>query len=85
MTAADTLNASIGQGYVLVNPLQLTVMAARIASGKLLAPRLIQNKRYGPQGGPINLTTEQLDVIHAGMRDVINTGGAGRLYCFALD
>jgi len=76
-TAADTVNASIGQGYVLVNPLQLGVMAARIASGKMLAPRLIVNKRYGAQGGPLNITAEQLAVIHGGMRDVINTGGAG--------
>jgi len=76
-TTADTINASIGQGYVLVNPLQLGVMAARIASGKALAPRLIGNKRYGPQGGPLNLTAEQLAVVHGGMRDVINTGGAG--------
>ena len=76
-TAADTVNASIGQGYVLVNPLQLGVMAARIASGKMLSPRLIVNKRYGPQGGPLNITAEQLAVVHGGMRDVINTGGAG--------
>jgi len=76
-TSADTVNASIGQGYVLVNPLQLGVMAARIASGKALAPRLIGNKRYGPQGPALNLTAEQLGVVHAGMRDVINTGGAG--------
>jgi penicillin-binding protein 2 len=76
-TAADTVNASIGQGYVLVNPLQLAVMAARIASGKALAPRLIVNKRYGPQGGSLNIPADQLAVIHAGMRDVINTGGAG--------
>ena len=76
-TTADTINASIGQGYVLVNPLQLGVMAARIASGRALAPRLIGNKRYGPQGAALNLTAEQLGVVHAGMRDVINTGGAG--------
>jgi penicillin-binding protein 2 len=33
-TVADSLNASIGQGYVLANPLQLAVMAARIGSGR---------------------------------------------------
>jgi len=30
-TVADSLNASIGQGYVLANPIQLAVMASRIA------------------------------------------------------
>jgi penicillin-binding protein 2 len=76
-TAADTVNASIGQGYVLVNPLQLGVLAARIASGRALAPRLIVNRHYGPQGSSLNFTAEQLAVVHGGMRDVINTGGAG--------
>ncbi|MET0587023.1 MAG: penicillin-binding protein 2, partial [Novosphingobium sp.] len=32
----DTVNATIGQGYMLVNPLQQAVMASRIASGKEL-------------------------------------------------
>ena len=40
-TASDTLNASIGQGYLIVNPLQLAVMAARIASGRDVQPQLI--------------------------------------------
>lgn len=37
----DSANTSIGQGYVLVNPMQLAVMPARLASGKLLKPRLL--------------------------------------------
>ena len=40
-TASDTLNASIGQGFLIVNPLQLAVMAARIASGRDLQPQLL--------------------------------------------
>ncbi|MFD2495149.1 penicillin-binding transpeptidase domain-containing protein, partial [Amycolatopsis jiangsuensis] len=32
--AYDTVNATIGQGYMLSNPLQLAVHAARIASGR---------------------------------------------------
>ena len=38
----DTLNVCIGQGYVLASPLQLAVMAARIASGKVVEPRIIK-------------------------------------------
>ena len=38
---SDTLNASIGQGFLILNPLQLAVMAARIASGRNVQPRLI--------------------------------------------
>ncbi len=36
----DTVNAGIGQGYVLATPLQLAVMTARIASGKGISPQL---------------------------------------------
>jgi cell division protein FtsI/penicillin-binding protein 2 len=34
----DTLNASIGQGFVLASPLQLAVMTARLATGRLWSP-----------------------------------------------
>ncbi|MBU6269289.1 MAG: penicillin-binding protein 2, partial [Sphingomonadales bacterium] len=33
-SVADSLNASIGQGYVAVSPLQLAVMVSRIATGR---------------------------------------------------
>ncbi len=39
----DTVNASIGQGYMLASPLQLAVMTARIASGQEVSPRLIKS------------------------------------------
>ena len=37
----DTVNASIGQGFVLSSPLQLAVMTARLATGRDIKPRLI--------------------------------------------
>lgn len=43
----DTVNASIGQGFVLASPLQLAIMTARLASGRQLLPRLVK-----PAGGP---------------------------------
>ena len=39
----DTVNASIGQGFVLTSPLQLAVMTARLASGKAVEPRLLKS------------------------------------------
>ncbi|MEM9708666.1 MAG: penicillin-binding protein 2 [Pseudomonadota bacterium] len=39
----DTLNASIGQGYVLSSPLQLAVMTARLATGRKVMPRLVKS------------------------------------------
>jgi penicillin-binding protein 2 len=75
-TTADTVNASIGQGYILVNPLQLAVMAARIAGGRTLAPRLIAGAAV-PAALSLNIPPSQMAVVHAGMRDVINSGGGG--------
>ena len=45
----DTLNAGIGQGFVLTSPIQLAVMAARIASGKRINPNLIHTVNGIPQ------------------------------------
>lgn len=38
----DTVNSSIGQGFVLSSPLQLAVMTARLATGNAVTPRLIR-------------------------------------------
>ncbi|MBV2360276.1 penicillin-binding protein 2 [Thalassococcus sp. CAU 1522] len=39
----DTVNASIGQGFVLTSPLQLAVMTARLATGRSVSPRLVKS------------------------------------------
>jgi penicillin-binding protein 2 len=39
----DTVNAAIGQGFVLTSPLQLAVMAARLSNGKAVVPRLVRS------------------------------------------
>ena len=74
----DTVNATIGQGYMLVNPLQQAVMAARIASGKLLQPRLLFDPK--PQNAPsMGFDPEHLAFVHKAMSDVVNgPGTAGR-------
>jgi penicillin-binding protein 2 len=76
-TVADSLNAAIGQGYVLANPLQLAVMASRIASGRDLAPRIIGNRRYPPQGGALPLDPQHLQLVREAMYGVVNEGGTG--------
>jgi len=76
-TVADSLNASIGQGYVLANPMQLAVMASRIASGRSLSPRLIVNRRYPPQGGDLPIDPEHLKIVRDAMFGVVNEGGTG--------
>ncbi len=74
----DTVNATIGQGYMLVNPLQQAVMAARIASGKILQPRLLLDQPIAAAPS-LGFSQEHLDFVHMAMSDVVNgPGTAGR-------
>jgi penicillin-binding protein 2 len=70
----DTINMSIGQGNVLVNPLQLATMAARIGSGKAVNPRIIRTKTI-PEAPPLPVTPEHLEFVRAAMKDVVNRAG----------
>jgi penicillin-binding protein 2 len=73
-TTADSLNASIGQGYVSVSPLQLAVMVSRIASGRNLQPSVLFGHPK-PPGAALPFTPEQLAVAHDGMFRVVNGSG----------
>ena len=75
-SAADSLNAAIGQGYVSVSPLQLAVMTARIASGRNLQPSLMFGQER-PAGPALPFTPEQFAVAHEGMFRVVNGSGTG--------
>ncbi|OAN99406.1 penicillin-binding protein 2 [Sphingomonadales bacterium EhC05] len=76
--AYDTVNSTIGQGYMLVNPFQLAVMTARIATGKEIMPHLLLNDERKP-AKLLNLDPEHLAYVHQAMRDVVNgPGTAGR-------
>jgi len=72
----DTINASIGQGYVLTSPLQLAVMTARIASGTEVVPRLIKsiNDVETPIAPParLDIEAEKLLAVQRGMFAVVN-------------
>ncbi len=76
--AYDTVNATIGQGYMLANPLQLAVMAARIASGRHVMPTLIKTGKRPPFAGA-DFSLEHVKLVRAAMSDVVNgPGTAGR-------
>lgn len=72
----DTINASIGQGYVLTSPLQLAVMTARIASGQAVKPRLVRaidGKEIPVElGEELNFAGSHLTAVQAGMFAVMN-------------
>ena len=72
----DTINASIGQGYVLTSPLQLAVMTARIASGRQVSPRLVRmvRDRELPVAEPpaLDIAPEYLAAVRQGMHEAVN-------------
>ena len=72
----DTLNVGIGQGYVLASPLQLAVMAARIASGKVVEPRIIKRVNGVEQKIlnqlKLDIDPNALGIIRSGMYEVSN-------------
>ena len=72
----DTANAGIGQGFVLASPLQLATMTARLASGLIVQPRMlnmIDNKAtFINHASKLDFKTEHLNLIRSGMYDVSN-------------
>ena len=68
----ETLNAAIGQGYVLTSPLQLAIMTARIASGgKKIDPSILKISKKTSFNN-MNKYAESLKVIKEAMFKVVN-------------
>jgi penicillin-binding protein 2 len=73
----DTVNASIGQGYYLASPLQLAVLSARLATGKVLNPRLtLGGTPEAPRA--YDFSAEDIAFVRQGMSDVVNGAGTAR-------
>jgi penicillin-binding protein 2 len=70
----DTANTSIGQGYVLINPMQLAVMPARLASGKLLKPRMLMADKQLPAPA-LDVDPAHLAIVRKAMSAVVNEHG----------
>ncbi|TYO91648.1 penicillin-binding protein 2 [Oceanicella actignis] len=72
----DTLNAGIGQGYVLATPIQLAVMTARIATGRQVTPRLVRARAGlplpAPEFAPLGVSAAHLALVRGGMFGVVN-------------
>ena len=70
----DSANTSIGQGYVLINPMQLAVMPARLAAGQLLQPRLLMAGERKPAPG-LDVDPAHLAFVRDAMSAVVNERG----------
>jgi penicillin-binding protein 2 len=73
----DSVNASIGQGFVLASPLQLAVMTARLATSRGVMPRLIKTvdgvEQPSGHGDPMGLNENHLREIRRAMFAVSNS------------
>lgn len=74
----ETINASIGQGYILTTPLQLAVMTARLVNGgKAIKPWLVEHSFTGEhmmekEWPAMNFRPDHIGLILQGMNDVVN-------------
>jgi penicillin-binding protein 2 len=87
----DTCNLSIGQGALLVTPLQMAMLASVLANGgHVYRPRLVSAvraadgrlvERFAPEMvNELNWSPAHADVVRGGMRDVImSPHGTGKL------
>lgn len=72
----DTVNASIGQGFLLASPLQLAVMSARIATGREVSPRLVKSidgvEQPSRGGESLGMNEANLRRMRRAMFEVVN-------------
>ncbi len=72
----DSVNAAIGQGFVLASPLQLAVMSARLATGREVMPRLIKSvdgvEAPSGRGNGLGLNENNLREVRKAMYAVSN-------------
>ncbi|AZL16064.1 penicillin-binding protein 2 [Rickettsiales endosymbiont of Stachyamoeba lipophora] len=80
-TVGDSINVAIGHGYLLVTPIQLAVMAARIASGKELYPKIFTNNT---DFANLDIAPEHLEIIREAMHMAVNQAG-GTVFRFRND
>ncbi|MBV9904934.1 MAG: penicillin-binding protein 2 [Alphaproteobacteria bacterium] len=75
----ETLVTGIGQGYVLTTPIQLATLAARIASGRAVSPRIAHTvgtvSQPRPLPDPLPFSDEAFEAVRGGMNAVVNQGG----------
>lgn len=74
----DTYHLAIGQGYLLLTPLQVNFMTNVVASGgKLCRPHLLKTESGTENCYDLGLKKETLSLIKEGMKEACSAGGTG--------
>ena len=74
--AGETISVAIGQGSVMVTPIQLVRMIAAVANGgDLVQPHLLKN--FSAKTDRFPLAEDTVEQVTQGMYGVINEGGTG--------
>jgi penicillin-binding protein 2 len=68
----DTLQASIGQGYVLATPVQIAIMMSRIVNGGWAVGARLVKKEDNQQRERLNIRQEHLDIVMEATFSVTN-------------
>jgi len=79
----ETPSAGIGQGFITATPLQLAVMAARVASGRAIVPHFRRAAVVGAaadtpaadEAPALDIPERHFEVVREGMRRVVNDAG----------
>ncbi len=71
----DTVNYSIGQGFLLMTPIQILKEFAVVASGKSVRPHLLKGTSDKPKD--VGLRADLLKVVQKGVEEVVRPGGTG--------
>ena len=82
-SSGDTVNYSIGQGYMLMTPLQIARLYAAIANGgKMVTPHLHAKGYKKPETVPI--TPTKLAIVQKGLDYVVSRGTGSRAGRFGV-
>ena len=73
-TPGETINASIGQGYMLSNPIELATMVTRIANSEMkVEPTLLLQSNKTKTFTKLNINQNHLNYIKNAMFNVVNS------------
>ena len=92
-TAGDSVNSAIGQGYVLVTPLQLALVVSTVGNGgTIYRPQIIQKiggtqdaqeQVFAPEVRSIlQISPEHLETVREALRGVVSDPGGTAYYAF---